>query len=346
MPTRSTLFLLVVPILVLLSFIVRVERWFDAGGLEFGHVISSDTSSGLRGGKVALEDRDLVICSLVRDSARNIIQNLNVVEKVAKHFRSVKFIIVENDSTDGTDKLLQEWAATRGDYVELISMKIDDSLNIFLPGMPKHETNYDLSTRRFAKMALLRNIYLEKLTMMPQTSDPNAIVMIVDLDLHSIPASETVKSLRSTIAGERKMSPEWEAFCTNGITSVCIPDILGTEGCTFVRRDNGEFGRAYDGLAARFTDEEMKHSFVIQPGEEEPPDHVKNWYGHQIRGGLKLNDVNADPVPVKSCFGGIAVYKATKLKGLRYEGGDCEHLSVHRKLKNIYIIPDFNVYYD
>ena len=35
------------------------------------------------------------------------------------------------------------------------------------------------------------------------------------------------------------------------------------------------------------------------------------------------------PVPVASCFGGLAVYKMAAFDGCRYAGGDCEHVTLH-----------------
>ena len=35
------------------------------------------------------------------------------------------------------------------------------------------------------------------------------------------------------------------------------------------------------------------------------------------------------PVPVRSCFGGLAIYRMAILKGCAYTGDDCEHVGLH-----------------
>ena len=55
-------------------------------------------------------------------------------------------------------------------------------------------------------------------------------------------------------------------------------------------------------------------------------------------------------VPVYSCFGGLAVYRMDALLSARYEGGDCEHVPLHRKMQEqgfsrIYLNPSQLVHY-
>jgi hypothetical protein len=47
--------------------------------------------------------------------------------------------------------------------------------------------------------------------------------------------------------------------------------------------------------------------------------------------GLRRGD---DPLPVKSAFAGLAVYRGEGVRGLRYDEAtrDCEHVSFHRAL--------------
>ena len=47
--------------------------------------------------------------------------------------------------------------------------------------------------------------------------------------------------------------------------------------------------------------------------------------------GLRRGD---EPLPVKSAFAGLALYRGKSVRGLRYDEGtrDCEHVSFHRAL--------------
>lgn len=46
----------------------------------------------------------------------------------------------------------------------------------------------------------------------------------------------------------------------------------------------------------------------------------------------RVFDRGHPPVPVFSCFGGIAVYKMDAFKAGRYSGGDCEHVPFHSSM--------------
>lgn len=57
------------------------------------------------------------------------------------------------------------------------------------------------------------------------------------------------------------------------------------------------------------------------------------------------------PIPVRSCFGGFAVYRTPAFLAGRYGGGDCEHVVFHRSLiragfGRIFCNPSQIVYYD
>lgn len=43
------------------------------------------------------------------------------------------------------------------------------------------------------------------------------------------------------------------------------------------------------------------------------------------------------PVRVRSAFGGIAVYKPDVLYSLNYEGRDCEHVCLHRRMQEVFM---------
>ncbi|GBG32962.1 Hypothetical Protein FCC1311_091882 [Hondaea fermentalgiana] len=267
------------------------------------------------------------------------------METIGKKFKSFRMIIIENDSKDGTDKSLATFAESRPEFVELISEKMDGKPDPNAPADPL-PGDFALSALRFYKMAKLRNIYMDRLAKLPQISQPNTLVMMVDLDLAKISIEGTLGSLSSILAGKKKLDSDWDLVCANGLTSECNKESVGKQACSFVRKDNGKFGRSYDSLATRFTDQEMEHSFQIPAGQPRPPKFDVEWGNHQQYTRIKTNDRDADPIPAKSCFGGLAVYKAQSIKNLRYEGGDCEHISFNGKLDKVYIVPDFNTYYD
>jgi hypothetical protein len=53
---------------------------------------------------------------------------------------------------------------------------------------------------------------------------------------------------------------------------------------------------------------------------------------------------------VNSCFGGLGLYRAEALLGFSYDGSDCEHVPLHRKLleggyEGVYLNPSQIVCY-
>jgi len=52
-------------------------------------------------------------------------------------------------------------------------------------------------------------------------------------------------------------------------------------------------------------------------------------------GNYKAVYINGDPpLPVNSCFGGLGVYRMDALLRCAYSGGDCEHVTFHRKMRH------------
>lgn len=288
----------------------------------------SSTTLELFGSDV-LGNYNLVICGLVRNSKKTILKNLDVLEEISSHFSKRHFILIENDSIDGTQKLLKKWANGR-DYVNLISKKMDSEIESTNFPHPGKKMDYSLSRKRFEKMAVLRNIYMHNLP--EYTKALNTWVMVVDLDLKSIPLEDTLVVLNSLI------HKQWDAVCANG---------LFTNPYGYVKRkDNGKMARPYDTLATRFLEDDLDKNFTILD-QIQTLDIRKEWNNHQQKvWNVMMKNKDVEEIPVKSCFGGLAIYKGNKFFGRKYSGEDCEHISVHRHLNDIKLLPQFNVYYN
>lgn len=78
--------------------------------------------------------------------------------------------------------------------------------------------------------------------------------------------------------------------------------------------DGGEYGVAqYDAYAARL-----------------------NWW--ENRGNMRwfhalLPPVGSRPIPMNSAFGGLCLYSREAYRGMRYAGGDCEHVLAHKAMR-------------
>lgn len=91
----------------------------------------------------------------------------------------------------------------------------------------------------------------------------------------------------------------------------------------------GSFGLWYRPAGRRNRLREQVH-FDADAYREIGHPHVHDYaYVHKL--GYKRGH---PPVPVLSCFGGLGFYDMQKVRGLRYEGGDCEHVIFHRKMNS------------
>lgn len=282
---------------------------------------------------------NIIICGIVRDSAKNVEKNLNSLYELGKHFKKFQIIVIENDSKDGTDKIVKKWGETH-ENTTVISKHLDENdMNL---DQPDKTLKQPFSNRRFQKMAYVRNIYMSEMEKIDWFGNPDTLVAIADLDLHEIPTENILKGLKTNI--------DWNLLCANGIErNVCNDKKLKLWGfptsdiCTF--KHNNTPGKYYDSLAIRFNeDQEMSFADLKIKGDEFRKEQLKN---HEIKAWKLFNNVNDEPLEVKSCFGGFAMYKSQELKGLRYNGGDCEHISINNNIQNKkFTLPGMVVYYD
>jgi hypothetical protein len=48
---------------------------------------------------------------------------------------------------------------------------------------------------------------------------------------------------------------------------------------------------------------------------------------------MLMPPVGSDPIPMNSAFGGLCLYRREAYLAGVYEGGDCEHVSLHRSMQ-------------
>ena len=128
---------------------------------------------------IDLSDKSIVVCSIVRDAARQVVGNIPAIRWICAHFSWYRVIVYENDSKDNTARILQEWKAS-DPAVHVIS----EHLGIrTLPTRKEVASNPFFSQWRIEKMAMYRNRYLDYLEAQGWNPD---YVMVVDLDVAGI----------------------------------------------------------------------------------------------------------------------------------------------------------------
>jgi len=164
-----------------------------------------------------------------------------------------------------------------------------------------------------------------------------ATIILADLDVNELPPRDQV--VNNAMKMNSRAGMDVDVLCSAGkmlnpngyydtFATILLPD-------TFVYPIGGR-----PDLKAR---PEEDPSLII--GENFNAEQLMEWF--QIKGGA-----NADPVPVKSCFGGLAIYRASKwldqrcsYKDLqpevnakyanRYDKAPCEHVVLHNCLQAI-----------
>jgi len=98
-----------------------------------------------------------VIASMVRDVIHEVPRMKEKVERLGKRFNDYVFLIVENDSKDGTREALLEWAKENPRVVILgCGVNVDHCKLNFAK-----TDGHNIDRRRIEKMSILRNIYLD-----------------------------------------------------------------------------------------------------------------------------------------------------------------------------------------
>lgn len=202
-------------------------------------------------------------------------------ESVLARFQGGRVLVLCEDSTDGTERVIEDWVRARPGVVESVPVPRPT------PG-----------ASGFARMARLRNALLERLEATP----PTDFVAILDGDLEGPISADGLLHAVALLG---------EARGPDGVTALGINNWVGLP----VLMPFLGYGY-YDPIAFREKAWERRASDV------------------SIRcrlAGLRRGD---EPVPVKSAFAGLALYRGKSIWGLRYDERtrDCEHVSLHRAL--------------
>lgn len=115
------------------------------------------------------------ICSIARDCQKNLKYNIRKIEKLRSCFADSEVIIFENDSKDGTLKILESWEQESNNVL----IKSEKYQNTTIPKNANGGNPY-FSRYRIEKMSFYRNKYVEILNTNKFKRD---FVMVIDLDI-------------------------------------------------------------------------------------------------------------------------------------------------------------------
>ena len=125
-----------------------------------------------------LAQSSIAICGLAKNCARTLPENINFIEELSVLFKLVKVVVVENGSNDSTRVQLNSWAK-KNQTVKIVNGELAAfSTDKLSPGV-----NFYYSRHRIAKLAHLRNQYLEELKQSEIAFD---YLLVMDFDVDKI----------------------------------------------------------------------------------------------------------------------------------------------------------------
>jgi hypothetical protein len=143
---------------------------------------------------------NVAFCCLGRDVESILHTNMCRINKTSSFFNDSHIFIIENDSSDNTASMLQQYAF-KDERIKVISPSIPDKRFYSNTG---HES---ISIGRVSKMATLRNIYLDELSYLSNID----YVIVIDLDLEGGWSYDGILDCFS------KHYPPWSAMTANGL---------------------------------------------------------------------------------------------------------------------------------
>ena len=284
----------------------------------------------LQRGQSRAANATLLVGGLVRNAALHLPQLRQRIETLADHFRQVRIIFVENDSTDGTGKYLDHWSKTAAGKTTMTTIRLTLSQD-------KHIGPYKNRGELKAKgwghdgvrlLARLRNMYLAELRRETQGLAREHWVLMLDAD---VGMEWSASVLLEALGHEAR----WHALCAHTwYRSNSLYDAFALRG------------EGLQGLSPIDFEEQTGKSFFphalcgLQRQWGEHCDCGMEWQGEETAcKSCAASSTARSLIPVDSCFGGLALYHEDllhKFSSCRYDEGrdDCEHVALHRCMRS------------
>jgi hypothetical protein len=159
---------------------------------------------------------------------------------------------------------------------------------------------------RYERMAACRNRCLD----LARQHAPHAdYAIVLDIDFMEFEQVDVGAAIREI----DRLHPEWQALCGSGLS----------------QRDLGVYGPSMRVVPTRGSLPVRLYDIAaFQTGAPQQD---------ALAAAAMARPAVHPPVRVRSAFGGIAVYKTEVLYSLNYEGWDCEHVCLHRGIREVFM---------
>jgi len=264
-----------------------------------------------RYGFTQMKNQTVVICALLRDVATKLKEIRTRAERLGRGFKDYRIVIVENDSSDGTRRLLKEWRKSNPRVIILGCGVNSERDECKLPKAATKTEGHGVDRRRIEKMTHLRNIYLDYV----KRSLPDFDYTVVwDMDIVGTVYLDGVANTIGHFSHSKSPANDADAICAYGIYRW------------------GWVTLYYDTYAHVDKDDRF---------------HIDLKTVHDLKKGLGIQyERGTPPIPVVSCFSGFTIYRNASLRDGKVvydmsppDNLECEHVRLHRHLSNVYLNP-------
>jgi len=258
-----------------------------------------------------INNSKIVVVGTIRDVAKSIEKNLQIINKSLSDFKSINYFLVESDSSDAT---LEE--------IKKLKLKY----NIDVATLGKLVTIYP---DRIERIRYCRNVYVKHLR---EFAQKNEFQYVLVLDLDGIAKKVSKKGIRSCFNKEIY----WDACFSNQLPFYHDIYALRAEGWNNSDpfKEIEESKKQIQGLRGIQLVCWIKENLIRQKILYAKMQLIYPWQKW---------------IEVKSAFGGLAIYKAEIFLDFDYEYDSdseyntCEHVTLNEKLfkrgKKLYINP-------
>lgn len=262
-------------------------------------------------GQKRMKRTKAIIGGLVHNNEKTLAEDVEFLHRMGRRFLDYKILLVENDSKDKTASVMNNLCLDQRLICVMIQLHV-----------PESSFWGNLDFHRFATLAAVRNRGLDHLRDLRMLGmlDGFDILMWTEMDLtehnNGLNPMFELDSVATTFG--RRDHPSFDLICANGVI---------------------EEGQFRDTLPLVSYEPEFR---------DVPRGGVWVHNMHEIRDGISF-------IPVETCFGGLGIYNFSTLmdSSCRYhpETGVCEHLSLHRCMKEnglnrMFINPVMVVYFE
>ena len=277
-------------------------------GINLENNNSNDISQDkiIRDGYDYMKTQKLIIAGLIRDRQDIIPHLIKKLESMGQFFKDYRILIVENDSRDKTRQLLIDWSKNNNKVI-LIDCENEGSCMLNL----EQTKNHLPERKRIAKMAYLRNMYLDYVKKHYNDYD---YLLVTDYDITGSFYMNGIANSFYHFSASQTENQNIDAIGANGIRKI------------------HNYWIYYDAFP------------YIEIDEPHEWRTLEEYYQHDKKVYSQKPYNFGDPLhPVKSCFAGAVFYRINKITptseyNYSKTGYGCEHVYFNLNFK-MYLNP-------